>query len=52
MKKGDEIRQKFSARVAILIERDGVLYTYQSHDKFLEKLPGTVLGSNKISTRA
>lgn len=49
MKKGDEIRQKLSARVAILIERVGVLYAYQSDDRFPEKLPGMLLESNKMT---
>jgi hypothetical protein len=49
MKKGDEIRQKFSARVAILIEHQGVLYAYQSHDGFPEVLPGKLLECNKMT---
>lgn len=49
MKKGDEIRELFSARIAILIEREGVLYAYQSHDGFPERLPGVLLESNKMT---
>lgn len=49
MKKGDEIREKFSARIAILIEREGVLYAYQSHDGFPERLPGVILECNKMT---
>lgn len=39
MKKGDEIRDKFNARVAILIEKDGVLHAYLSHMDFPTQLP-------------
>lgn len=39
MKKGDEIRQKFNARVVVLIEKDGVFYGYLSHDDLSIQLP-------------
>lgn len=47
MKKSDEIRNMFQARVAVLIEREGVLYAYLSHDDFLTSLPGTLRDQNK-----
>lgn len=47
MKKGDEIRQMFNTRVAILIEKEGVLHAYLSHNDFLQVLPGTLSPANK-----
>ncbi|KUI65133.1 hypothetical protein VM1G_00666 [Cytospora mali] len=49
MKKADEIRDKFNARVAVLIERNGVLYAYLSHDDFLKTLPGKLDASNRVT---
>lgn len=34
IKKGDKIRDKFNERVAILIEKDGVLHAYLSYMDF------------------
>ena len=39
MKKADEVHKKFAARVALVIEREGVLYAYLSQDDFLNTLP-------------
>jgi len=47
MKKANEIWKLFGAKVALLIEKDGVLYVYQSHDSFPDNLPGIALASNK-----
>lgn len=49
MKKADELRVKFDARVAVLIEKDGVLYAYMSHQDFPTALPGRLLESNKAT---
>lgn len=49
MKKANEMSLFFGAKVALLIERDGVLYTYQSQDDFPNNLPGLVLTSNKMT---
>ncbi|KAI7785354.1 hypothetical protein LA080_007187 [Diaporthe eres] len=49
MKKADEVRVKFDARVAVLIEKDGVLYAYMSHHDFPTFLPGRLLESNKTT---
>lgn len=38
MKKADEIREKFAVKVAVLIERQGVLYLYRSDADFLPSL--------------
>lgn len=39
MKKGDELREKFNARVAVLVEKDGVFYGYLSHEDWSTRLP-------------
>lgn len=49
MKKGDEIREKFNARVAVFIEKDGVLYAYQSHADFPAQLSGSVRPTNLMT---
>lgn len=49
MKKADEIRQIFGARVAVLIERNGVLYAYQSHEDFPATLPRRLKECNKTT---
>ncbi|KAL1850475.1 hypothetical protein Daus18300_012889 [Diaporthe australafricana] len=49
MKKADEVRAKFDARVAVLIEKDGVLYAYMSHHDFPVSLPGRLLECNKTT---
>ena len=49
MKKADEIRDKFNARVAVLIERDGILHAYLSDDDFLKSLPGNLSDSNRVT---
>lgn len=48
MKKADELRDKFSARVAVLIERDGILYAYLSHEDFPSTIPGKLKSTNKM----
>ncbi|KAJ0123528.1 hypothetical protein J7T55_011993 [Diaporthe amygdali] len=49
MKKADEVRIKFNARVAVLIEKDGVLYAYKSHKDFPAALPGRLLECNTVT---
>jgi len=40
MKKVHQLYALFGAKAALLLEKDGVLYVYKSHDDFPEKLPG------------
>lgn len=49
MKKADEIRHIFNARVAVIIERQGVLYVYQSGKDFPDLLPGKVEDNNSMT---
>ncbi|KAG6358158.1 hypothetical protein INS49_014042 [Diaporthe citri] len=49
MKKADEIRDKFEAKVALFIEKDGVLHAYQSHNNFPETVPGHLRPANRMS---
>ncbi|CAN8096762.1 unnamed protein product [Discula destructiva] len=46
MKKADELRTMFNARVAILIEKDGHLFAYMSHPDFPAQLPGPIRPAN------
>lgn len=46
MKKADEIRDKFSARVAVFIEKDGILHAYLSDGEFPAQLPGSLNPAN------
>lgn len=39
----------FEARVAVLIEKDGILYAYMSHKDFPESLPGRLEVHNKTT---
>lgn len=48
IKKTDELRDKFSARVTVLIERDGNFYAYLSHEDFPSTLPGKLKSANKM----
>lgn len=47
MKKGDEIRKLFRAKVAVLIEKDGVLHAYMSHVDFPNVLPQKLKACHK-----
>jgi hypothetical protein len=51
MKKANDICELFGVKVALLIEREGVLYAYQSHDNFPVELPGLLLASNKMTPK-
>lgn len=52
MKRGNDIAMKLAnTKIAILISREGVLHTYQSHFDFPPTSPGPVLACNKKDPR-
>lgn len=42
MKRADDLFRRFGVKSALLVERDGLLYTYQSHSDFPSALPSEV----------